>query len=140
MKRITWGENLTLSVPEMDQEHAGLISLADEFIAAVHAEASRAELEVRLTQLIAAFAAHFQGEEESMRSGNFPGLTAHASEHSRLIAQMSELRDDLASGSVNVCAALAVFVRLWTEQHIQGPDAVFAQFLKREDARRAAGA
>jgi hypothetical protein len=31
---------------------------------------------------------------------------------------------------VKLCETLAGFVRLWAEQHITGPDACFAQFLK----------
>ena len=111
-----------------------MISLANEFTAAVSADASRAELELRLTQLIEDFQNHFQSEEELMRSSNFSGLATHAAEHSKLISQISELRDQLALGSVHVCDALGSFVRVWTEHHIQGPDARFAHYLRDEAA------
>jgi hemerythrin len=125
----------------MDQEHSGLIALANAFMAAVNVGASRAELEMRLTELIAGFENHFRNEEELMQSSNFPGLAIHAAEHSKLIEQMSGLRDDLASGSVNVCGALADFVQVWTEQHIQGSDASLADFIREQSAgRRASGA
>jgi hemerythrin len=135
MKRIPWGDSLRLSVPQLDQEHAALISLANEFTAAVSADASRAELELRLTQLIEAFQNHFQSEEELMHTRAFPEWTSHAVEHSKLISQMRELRDELALGSVHICEALGTFVRFWTEQHIQGPDAGFAGFCHKEAAR-----
>ena len=106
-----------------------LIALVNEFSAAVDAGASRAELELRVTQLIEAFRLHFGSEESLMQSSSFPGLTLHADEHRKLIAQMTGLRAGLGSGDVMLCGALALFVRLWTEQHIAGLDRTFAQFL-----------
>ena len=106
-----------------------LIALVNEFSAAVDAGASRAEIELRVTQLIEAFRVHFGSEERHMQSSSFPELTPHADEHRKLIAQMTGLRDGLGSGDVMLCDALALFVRLWTEQHIAGPDRSFAEFL-----------
>ena len=122
-------DNLLLSVPLMDNQHRELIAVVNEFSTAVDAGASRAELELRVTQLIEAFQAHFVSEEGLMQSNGFPGLTLHADEHRKLIAQMTALRDGLGSGDVKLCDALALFVRLWTEQHIAGLDKTFAQFL-----------
>ncbi len=51
---------------------------------------------------------------------------------------MSGLRDDIGSGVVSRCDALAVFVRLWADQHMAGPDAHFAGFLEEQNARRVA--
>jgi hemerythrin len=129
-------EHLLLSVPQMDDEHRALISQANECIAAVDADASHAEFQVRLTQLIAAFQAHFDSEEVLMRSSGFPGLTPHAEEHHKLIEQMKGLRDDVGRGDIQICGALALFVRLWTEKHITGQDLSFAQFLGAGSVRR----
>jgi hemerythrin len=113
----------------MDVEHRALISQANEYAAALDAGASRAELELRLTQLIEAFQVHFASEEDLMRSRNFPGLPPHAAEHRKLIEQMTALRDCVGTGDVQICGALVLFVRVWTEQHIDGLDRCFAQFL-----------
>ena len=122
-------DHLLLSVPQMDNQHRKLIAVVNEFSAAVDAGASRAELELRVTQLMVAFQVHFDSEEGLMQSSSFPGGTLHADEHRKLIAQMTGLRDGLGSGDVKLCNALILFVRLWTEQHIAGPDRAFAQFL-----------
>jgi hemerythrin-like metal-binding protein len=122
-------DHLLLSVPQMDNQHRMLIALVNEFSAAVDAGSSRADLELHLTQLLEGFRGHFASEEALMQSSSFPGLTLHADEHSKLIAQMTGLRDGLGSGNIMLCNALALFVRLWTEQHIAGADRTFAQFL-----------
>ena len=122
-------DRLLLSVPQMDAQHRALICQANEYSDAVDSGASRAELELRLTQLIEGFAIHFVSEEGLMQSNSFPGLTPHAAEHRKLIEQMTALRDCVAAGDVQICSALAVYMRLWTEQHIEGLDRTFAQFL-----------
>jgi hemerythrin-like metal-binding protein len=134
MTQSGWGDNLSLSEPQMDREHGALLAEADEFSAAVDAGASRAELEMRLTRLIEGFQDHFDAEEILMRSRGFPWLEPHIDEHRKLIGQMRELRDALGSGSIKLCDALALFVRMWAEQHIKGPDASFAQFLHQGNA------
>jgi hemerythrin-like metal-binding protein len=88
--------------------------------------------------LLEDFQRHFDSEEGLMKSTDFPGLQPHAEEHRKLIAQMSGFRDDIGTGVIRRCDALASFVRLWADQHLAGPDAQFARFLDEQEARRAA--
>ena len=121
-------DHLQLSVPQMDNQHRALIGQVNEFSAAADAGAARAELVPRLTALVDAFQAHFDSEERMMQFSGYPGLTPHAAEHQKLILQMAGLRDLVESGDVKMGGALVLFVRLWTEQHISGPDVAFAKF------------
>jgi hemerythrin-like metal-binding protein len=119
----------------MDREHLELHAQEIAFSAAVVAGASRAELFIRATWLLEDFQRHFDSEEDLMRSNNFPGLEPHIEEHRKLTEQMDGLRDDIGSGVISRCDALAVFVRLWVEQHVTGPDTDFARFLAGEKSR-----
>jgi hemerythrin-like metal-binding protein len=126
------GDSVLLSLTQLDREHWELIAEENEFTAAAEAGASRAELEIRLTHLIQGFQNHFSSEERLMRLHSFPGLEVHTGEHRKLIGQLRELRDALASGVVKLCDALVGFVQLWTEQHMNGPDRSFARFLNQK--------
>jgi len=119
-------------VPEMDGEHSALIAQVNDFSNAVETDSSRAELEMRLSQLIEGFQRHFDSEEGLMRSNSYPGLDLHADEHRKLIDQMSGFRDALSSGAIRLCQALAFFVRIWAEHHMMGLDTSFAHFLHDE--------
>jgi hemerythrin-like metal-binding protein len=130
--RIRRADHTVMCLTQMDREHWMLLAQKNEFTAAVNAGASRAELFIRLTQLTEGFQSHFDSEEGMMRSSNFTGLKLHTDEHRKLIGQIGGLRDGLGSGIVNRCDALGHFVRLWTEQHMTGPDASFAHFLHEE--------
>jgi hemerythrin-like metal-binding protein len=134
-KQTRRADDLLGASPQIEREHLELQAAGIAFSAAVVAGASRAELFIRATWLLEDFQRHFDSEEGLMRSNSFPGLKPHIDEHRKLIEQMSGLRDDIGSGVVNRCDALAVFVRLWAEQHMAGPDAHFARFLDEEKAR-----
>jgi hemerythrin len=127
--------NLQVAVPQMDREHLELHAQEIAFSAAVIAGAPRAELFIRATWLLEDFQSHFESEECLMRSNNFPGLEPHIEEHRKLTEQMNGLRDDIGSGVISRCDALAVFVRLWVEQHLAGPDTSFVNFLDEQKAR-----
>ena len=129
------GGNLSSALPQMEREHLELHAGEIAFSAAVVAGAPRAELFIRATQLLEDFQRHFESEEGLMRFSKFPGLEPHMEEHRKLIEQMSGLRDDIGSGVISRCDALALFVRLWAEQHVAGPDASFARFLARKKTR-----
>ena len=131
-------DNPLVAVPQVDREHMELHAQGIAFSAAVVAGAPRAELFIRATQLLEDFERHFASEESLMQATSFPGLKAHVKDHRNLIEQMSGLRDDIGSGVIQRCDALAVFVQLWAEQHKAGPDAQFARFLSEEQARGSA--
>jgi hemerythrin-like metal-binding protein len=135
MSNTGWGGN-PAAEGQIDGEHRELIAQVNEFLAAVDADAPRAILEIQLTQLIEGFRNHFVSEEDLMRSSGFPAFEVHADEHRKLLVQISELRNDLASGVVRTCPTLVLFMRVWTEQHITGMDNGFLHFLQNKQARR----
>jgi hemerythrin len=129
MSQTRLGHHLLVAVHQIDSEHGEVVAQANRFSAAVDAGVPRAELEIRLTQLIERFQNHFDSEEAMMRSSSYTGLKAHSAEHRKLMEQISGLRAGLGSGRVKLCDALGLFMRLWTEQHITGEDLDFANFL-----------
>jgi hemerythrin-like metal-binding protein len=140
LKKTVWGEQLLVFVPRLDAEHHRLLAQSNQFAGAVAEGATSAELEVRLKNLIDSFEQHCESEEEAMRNAGYPQAAEHTEEHRRLIAQIKGLRDDLSAGSVQVCNALAVFVQVWTERHIAGPDAALAVYLREGRGSGAAAA
>jgi hemerythrin len=129
MMERTWSSAMALGVARMDVEHEVLLAAADAFRYAVKARRPGSELEESLRQLILTVEDHFASEEALMRDSGYAALEAHAAEHARLVAQLGAVNAELASGAINPCGALAVFVEVWTKEHIQGPDRQFARHL-----------
>jgi len=134
--QIRRGDNPLVGLPQMHHEHLELLAQETELSAAVDVGAPAAEICRRLTQLLESVQRHFDSEEELMRSNSFPELKQHSDEHRRLIRQMSGVRDEVGSGAMSRCGALALFVRCWVEQHMASSDARFVYFLHEEKNRR----
>jgi hypothetical protein len=47
------------------------------------------------------------------------------------LEQIYLIRREFSSGKINPSGALMVFMQVWTEQHILGPDKQFAKSLSR---------
>ena len=124
------GGDWSLGVPQIDREHGEILDLANDFRAAVDAAAPKDELERRLGTFVEVVARHFASEEDLMLSSGYAGREAHEQEHGRLLGQIRLFESEFASGKISTCDALALFVEVWTTQHILGPDQRLAEFLK----------
>jgi hemerythrin len=125
-----WGDDLLVCVPQIDREHRGIIDIANDFRTAVDAGVPRAELGALLARLAGAVESHFASEERLMLSSGYRGYQAHHDEHARLLGQFSTAQGEFASGVIHPGGALALFVEVWTGQHILSWDQDFARFLK----------
>jgi hemerythrin len=125
------GDGLLLGVPRIDREHQEIMDIASDFRAAVEAGRPRAELGVHLARMAAAVTSHFISEEEFMLESGFGGWQTHRDEHTRLLEQLCGAEREFASGVIQACGALVLFVEIWAEQHILSQDREFALFLKR---------
>ena len=126
-------DDLHLAVPRMDREHAEVLKAAAELRSVLDSSFPNASLAERLLGGFAEIvSAHFASEEELMQSRGYQGWRGHAAEHRRLMAQLNSIRTGLVTGAINPCGALALFVDVWTAQHIQGPDRQVAEYLRSE--------
>ncbi len=72
---------------------------------------------------------HFHHEEALMRAIDYPGLGAHSSEHSLLMAEYIEMVRDLARQSVTqLDAETIVCLRHWLVGHMVGSDKDYATY------------
>ena len=124
-----WRNELVLSVPQLDDQHRELLEFANDLRATVEAGSPRSEVEHLLTGLVHAVESHFTGEEDLMLARGYAAYGEHRDEHNKLLDQLHLVEKDLASGTIDPCGALALFVEVWTEQHILGPDKHLAAFL-----------
>lgn len=127
-------DDVRLSVPRMDREHAEILQAAAELRFALNSSLQNTQLLTRLLDEFAeAAAGHFASEEDMMQAGGYQGWRAHASEHKRLLEQIIDVKTGFAAGAINPCGTLALFVEVWTTQHIQRSDRHFAEFVKSQE-------
>lgn len=111
------------------QEHEEVLRSLGGFRNAVTLGRPKCELREMLAGFVAIVEKHFASEEELMRSSGYEGVSAHRAEHQRLFGQLQSVKEEFASGAINPGGALALFVEVWTVQHIELQDGPFIEYL-----------
>lgn len=117
---------LTLSLPEIDEDHVDSVAL---WRAA--AAAGPAEFVDRLAGFVDHLAAHFEREEALMRAVGYKDLPHHASEHARTVAEARRFVEQARAGRTMMARAWVTdFVPDWFRRHVVMYDSEVARVVK----------
>ena len=129
MSLIEWREQFAIGLPEVDHEHQELIAAINALHERLGPGAPVAAVTGALGDIHAAIAAHFALEERSMAQLGYPGLTAHKTDHERLLDEILDIMDDVAAGDGYVPAALGTALADWFGVHFRTHDAELHHWL-----------
>jgi hemerythrin-like metal-binding protein len=82
-----------------------------------------------LEGLVAYTVQHFAYEERLFAEHGYPLAAAHAEEHKRLVAQVSEFKKKYDAGQGHINVQLMKFLKDWLIKHILGSDKQYANHL-----------
>jgi hemerythrin len=123
---IEWKDSYKIGDPDVDEQHAHLFDLTNQFIAADSLGAMRG----LMILLYKHTREHFEKEEQLMRSMNFPDLTQHQEHHNQLLCRLSELSMDVGKGYMNKPAIVGLMTD-WATKHIPLEDALVVAYMKK---------
>ncbi|MBF0306686.1 MAG: hemerythrin family protein [Alphaproteobacteria bacterium] len=141
-RSLTWTDDLTLGIDDIDREHRGLMEVVNEILVACDSGLDSAMLGALFAQLRKSSLAHFAREERMLADTLYPRLTQHRQEHAELIEQL----DRIAAQAVReaeqggVADATVIFLRHWLTSHIVGPDRGYSGYVKGREKRIRGGA
>ncbi len=144
MASIKWTRKMSVGVPELDDDHKGLLAVINEL--EVHATGEADEQAVRrsLNWLLRYAQTHFAREQAVMTCCNFPMLSEHIDEHRDFVSRMHDSitafdeNPDLAAA--NVRDTLISYLEKWWYHHILSEDMKYKRFAEQNlrQSRRAA--
>ena len=131
MPIIEWGDKLKIGVDLIDEQHEGLVMLANELYDSLEDGISSDVFTHYLGELVEYTKFHFNDEEALMSKVNYPDLVNHQKLHGKLISQTKELFEStkgvsLTSDSKGV---LKTFLVDWLSNHILNDDLKIAKFV-----------
>jgi hemerythrin len=129
MALITWTENLSVHVPELDEQHKKLVQMLNQLHDAMQQGQGRDVLQRLLAQLVQYTATHFAAEEQLMQKANYSDFPQHKSEHDKLKSKVLDLKQRLESGESRLTVSVLQFLQNWLVNHIQGTDKKYAPIL-----------
>jgi hemerythrin len=125
---ITWTEELSVGIEEIDEQHKILIGLINRMHDAIHQRHGSDVVEGILAELAEYTRIHFAVEESLMRILHFPGYEEHHDLHEELIQQIVDLQKKIASGKHAIGFELMHFLKVWLAKHIMEEDMQYSGF------------
>ncbi|GAA0553460.1 hemerythrin-like metal-binding protein [Rhizomicrobium palustre] len=128
---------LILGVEMMDAEHRKLAELFDAFEQCFHERSVEQKAEWVITEALTLANLHFEHEEEEMERSAFPFTAEHKFQHRNMRLQFTTLMaDTLAHAKAHDPVTLEHLdiMRQLIKDHILGPDAALAAYLKKRQA------
>ncbi len=134
MGQFSWTEDLFTGSSLIDGDHHKLLELVNALIETMESAQDNQRMSKAMNDLIAYAREHFGREEAEMERIRYVAVLAHRAAHSKLLAQLVELKAMLdAGGKINV-PAVADFLKEWLRDHILTIDMKLAATLKTHPA------
>lgn len=141
---LTWNDYLKTGIDIVDQQHRGLVDLANETAAKLSAGDGLSVTEMRtlLGYLTDYAATHFSTEEALMALSGVDErhVIHHRQSHARFLQQVKAMIDELGGNGTLTGHQLMEFLGDWLIYHMLGEDQKLAQLLHKEPGRMRAAA
>ena len=128
MELIEWRDEYSVGVPEMDQQHKGLIALINRLTEEEHSTGMIAYVFDALDQYVKE---HFRAEEALMRAAGYGDLKQHKKQHRDFEGWLRAVKQSHAAGASTFMLAETVndFLRKWLIDHILKTDMAYKPVL-----------
>jgi hemerythrin len=140
MDFITWTNDMSVGIEELDDDHRKLIGIINQLHFGIKAGHERKILRAILNQLLDYAKIHFAREEALLSKAKSPDTLAHKLEHDRFISEIETLQKKFDSTPVaTLDLALMTFLRKWQATHVQSFDKQIALALAFKNTRTKRG-
>ena len=128
MALITWSNNYSVNIKEIDAQHQKLVELVNLLHDHMKAGKGKDAVGKILKELADYTVYHFSTEEKLFAKYYYPDSRPHIREHQDLVEQVTKLILDYDKGSGVLPMDLMDFLRDWLINHIAKSDKKFTAF------------
>lgn len=134
-KDLEWSDKFSTDILSIDHQHQELLFLSQNLLNVLSdADATLADKQSALTDLVDHTIAHFDYEERVMRNIGYPGLERHMREHEDLRREISAIAESVKTGNdAGEWKGLVSMVQVWVLRHIIASDSKIREFIQRQD-------
>jgi hemerythrin len=126
-----WGEQFSIGIDELDDDHKRLLVLLADLKEAVDTGDAREALGSVLAGLKLYISFHFAREEDLFLRTDYPDYEAHRRDHQAFAAQVEEIHLDFQTRASDALPAQVLeFLKTWLYEHSLGADQAFAEYLR----------
>jgi hemerythrin-like metal-binding protein len=129
---ISWSDNLSVGVPEIDAGHRQFVARVNELNQAIVECKDKATVERLLDLMLMEAAHHFWNEQQLLALWKYPGLAAHTAKHAQLTAQFDRVMKEFEQADVSFTWALkGLYLKQLLVNHLLQEDMKYRDFLRK---------
>jgi hemerythrin len=122
MALLSWADELSVGVTEIDEQHKKLIDMTNSLHDAMRQGHGRDAIGSIVKGLVEYTVTHFAYEEGEFEKTGFPGLGAHKAEHASFVEKVGAFVEEFQAGKIGLSVEVLNFLSSWLVEHIQGSD------------------
>ncbi|WP_303902617.1 bacteriohemerythrin [Thiohalomonas denitrificans] len=136
MSIVTWSDEYTVEIQEIDEQHKRLIDIINKLYEALAAQRDRDQVATVLNELVEYTKVHFEVEETLMRIFHYEEYDVHKEIHDRIVARVLDLQGKFHSGDDSVGMELLIFLKEWLFDHINKVDKRYTRHFHKHGAKK----
>lgn len=108
---LIWTADLSVGIPQIDEEHQHFIQLVNELNRAIVQRADFAEIKQMMQSILDDAVVHFEHEEAFFKQWGYPDAEDHAEKHAQAVRNFTQIMANLTRGGVEfewIKAGLAI--------------------------------
>jgi len=129
MPLITWNDNYSVNISEIDSQHKKLIELINQLHEAMRVGKGKDILGKILGELVNYTVYHFGTEEKLFNKYGYHEFVKHKKQHDDLTGQVRDTADKFGKGDNIITVEVMNFLKNWLNDHILASDKKYAPFL-----------
>ena len=129
MPLMSWKEEYSVKISQIDQQHKKLIDLINQLNDAMSQGKAKDVLGKILNDLVTYCATHFKQEEQLMQANGYPEFAVHKEKHDKMTAKVFSLKREVEGGKRLISLEVMNFLEQWLNKHILGTDKKYGPFL-----------
>ena len=129
MALMTWSDQLSVNIKQVDSQHMKLVELLNNFHEAMKMGKGKETMGKTFSDLLDYTAYHFSAEEDLLKKHDYPAFPGHKKEHEALTKKVTELNQRFSRGDLAITIDTMTFLKNWLSDHIMGSDKKYATFL-----------
>jgi hemerythrin-like metal-binding protein len=130
MSIITWKNEYSVGVFEIDNQHKKLVMLINTLFDAMKQGQANRVLGSIISELLFYAQTHFRTEEKYFDQFNYKETEEHKVVHQSFISEMEKFKAGFDSGKITLSLDVFNFLKSWLDEHILGEDKKYEDCFK----------
>lgn len=128
MEKIIWGENFSVGVRDLDEQHRQIVIMVNTLIDMNNAEVDSEIISDTLTKMTRYAMEHFEKEEQYMLDYGYPEYPSQKRQHQEFKKKTVNFCMEVMVHEVTVPKEIFTYLKSWWTNHILQEDMKYKKF------------